>query len=99
LTLTAYTDANWERSINDRKRISGGEFFLGKSLVSSLSKNKPFISLSTTKFEYITTSSYYSQVIWMKQTLEDLQVKYDHPILLNYDNTSAINFFKNHVMH
>ena len=35
----------------------------------------------------------------MKQTLEDLQVKYDHPILLNYDNTSAINLSKNNGMH
>jgi hypothetical protein len=35
----------------------------------------------------------------MKQTLEYLQVKYDHPILLNCDNTSAINLSKNLVMH
>ena len=35
----------------------------------------------------------------MKQTLEDLQVNYDHPILLNRDNTSAINIFKNPIMH
>jgi hypothetical protein len=35
----------------------------------------------------------------MKQTLEDVQVKYDHPITINCDNTSAINISKNHVMH
>jgi hypothetical protein len=35
----------------------------------------------------------------MKQTLEDLQIKYDHPILLNCDNTSVINLFKNPIMH
>jgi hypothetical protein len=35
----------------------------------------------------------------MKQTLEDLQVKYDHPILLNCDNTNSINLSKNLVMH
>ena len=35
----------------------------------------------------------------MKQTLEYLQVKYDHPILMNYDNTSAINLSKNHVVY
>ena len=35
----------------------------------------------------------------MKQILEDLQVKYDHTILLNCDNTSAINLFKNPIMH
>ena len=35
----------------------------------------------------------------MKQTLEDMQIMYDHPILINCDNTSAINIFKLHVLH
>ena len=35
----------------------------------------------------------------MKQTLEDLLVKYEHPIIINCDNTSAINMSKNSVMH
>ena len=34
----------------------------------------------------------------MKQTLEDLLVKYEHPIVINCDNTSAINMSKNHVL-
>ena len=29
LTLTAYTDADWAGDIDDRKRMSGGAFFLG----------------------------------------------------------------------
>jgi hypothetical protein len=35
----------------------------------------------------------------MKQTLKYLQVKYDHPITINYDNTSATNISKNIVIH
>ena len=35
----------------------------------------------------------------MKQTLEDLLVKYEDPIVINCDNTSAINISKNPVMH
>ena len=35
----------------------------------------------------------------MKQTLEDLLVKYEHPIIINYDNISAINMSKKPVMH
>ena len=35
----------------------------------------------------------------MKQTLEDLLVKYEHPIVINSDNTSAINMSKNPIMH
>ena len=35
----------------------------------------------------------------MKQTLEDLLVKYEDPIIIHCDNTSSINISKNHVMH
>ena len=35
----------------------------------------------------------------MKQTLEDLHVKYDHPTIVKCDNTSAINISNNLVMH
>ena len=35
----------------------------------------------------------------MKQTLQDIQVKYDEPMSILYDNTSAINITKNPVMH
>ena len=35
----------------------------------------------------------------MKHTLEDLHVKYEHPIVINYDNTNAINISKNLLMH
>ena len=34
----------------------------------------------------------------MRQTLEDIQVKYDEPIPIFCDNTSAINISKNPVM-
>ena len=35
----------------------------------------------------------------MKQNLEYLLVKYEHPIVINCDNTSAINMSKNPIMH
>jgi len=80
--------------VDDRKSTSGGAFFLGKFLVSWLSKNKPSISLSTTEAEYIVDASCCTQIIWDKHTLEGLQIKYDNPILMNYDNTSVINLSK-----
>ena len=35
----------------------------------------------------------------MKQTLEELLVKYEHQIVINCDNTSAINMYKNPFMY
>ena len=35
----------------------------------------------------------------MKQTLEDILIKYEDPIVINCDNTSAINMSKTPIMH
>jgi len=34
----------------------------------------------------------------MNQTLEDLQIRYENPITINYDNTSGISISKNPIM-
>lgn len=49
LTLVVYTDADWERSIDDRKSTSGATLYLGDCLISWSSKKQPSVSLSTTK--------------------------------------------------
>ena len=56
--LETYIDADWERSIDDRKSISGGVFFLGNYLVSWLGKKQSPTSLSIEKTEYIAATSY-----------------------------------------
>jgi hypothetical protein len=45
--------------------------------------------------EYIAATSCCTQVLWMKQTLTDIQVEYDEPIPIYCDNTSAISISKN----
>ena len=56
-TLKAFTDADWERSVDDRKSTSGSELFLVNCLVSWLSKKQSSISLSTAEAEYIDVAS------------------------------------------
>ena len=90
-TLTAYTDADWASCMDDRKSTSGGAFYLGKSLVAWLSKKQTSISLSTIEVEYIAAAACCTQVMWMKQTLQDMKVSMDDPISIKCDNTSAIS--------
>jgi hypothetical protein len=99
LQLTAYSDADWANCVDERKSTSGGAFFLGDSLVAWLSKKKGSISLSTTEAEYIVAATCCTQVLWMIQTLADLEVKYTAPIPIHCDNTSAISVSKNPVFH
>jgi hypothetical protein len=61
--LIAHSDADWANCVDERKSTSGGEFFLGDSLVAWLSKKQGSIYLSTTKEEYIPTATYCTQVL------------------------------------
>jgi hypothetical protein len=97
--LSVYSDVDWDNCMDERKSTSGGAFFLGYSLVAWLRKKQGSISLSTTEAEYIVAATCYTQVLWMIQTLADLEVKYNAPIPIHFDNTSAISVSKNHVFH
>jgi hypothetical protein len=55
--LSVYSYVDWDNCVNERKRTSGGAFFLGDSHVSWLRKKKGSISLSNTKDEYIATAT------------------------------------------
>jgi hypothetical protein len=95
--LSVYSDANWTNCVDERKNKSGCAFFLGDSLIAWLSKKQGSISLSNTKDEYIVAATCCTQVLWMIQTLADLEVKYIAPIPIHCDNTSVISVSKNHV--
>jgi hypothetical protein len=99
LSLIAYTDADWAGCIDDLQSTSGAAFYLSECLVSWLRKKQSSVSLSTTEAEYIAATSCCTQVLCMKQTLTDIQVEYDEPILVYCDNTSSIGILKNPVMH
>eukprot|EP00253_Pinus_taeda_P035620 PITA_35620 len=99
LTLHEYTDADWARSVDDRKSTSGGAFFMGSRLVSWFSKKQSSIALSTAEAEYVAAASCCTQLLWMIQTLQDLQITCTPPISIFCDNKSATNISKNPVMH
>ncbi|XP_019189509.1 PREDICTED: uncharacterized protein LOC109183937 [Ipomoea nil] len=68
---SGYSDADWAGNADDRKSTSGGCFFLGKNLVAWLSKKQNSISLSTAEAEYIAAGSCCTQLLWMRQMLQD----------------------------
>ena len=72
---------------------------MGECLVSCISKKQSSVSLSTAEAEYIVATSCCTRVLWMKQTLTDIQVEYDEPIPIYCDNTSTISVSKNPMMH
>eukprot|EP00253_Pinus_taeda_P034371 PITA_34371 len=98
-SLLYLTDADWAGSLDDRKSTSGGAFYMGIILVSWFSKKQSSIASSTVEVEYVTAASCCTQLLWMMQTLQDIQITRTPPISILCDNTSAINISKNAVMH
>ncbi|KAF7127450.1 hypothetical protein RHSIM_Rhsim11G0030000 [Rhododendron simsii] len=94
--LAGFSDADWAGCADDRKSTSGECFYFGNNLVAWLSKKQNSISLSTTDTEYIAAGSACTQLLWMKQMLDDYGLPQEC-ITLYCDNTSAINISKNPV--
>eukprot|EP00253_Pinus_taeda_P029965 PITA_29965 len=99
LTLHAYTDGDWAGSVDDIKSTSGGALFMGSILVYWFSKKQSSIALSTAGAEYVAMASCCTQLLWMIQTLQDIQITCTPPISIFCDNTSAISISKNLVVH
>eukprot|EP00253_Pinus_taeda_P034225 PITA_34225 len=97
--LLYLTDADWAGSIDDRKSTSGGAFYMCSRLVSWFSKKKSSIALFIVEEEYVVVASCCTQLLWMMQTLQDIQITCTPPISILCDNTCATSISKNPVMH
>ncbi|RVW37819.1 Retrovirus-related Pol polyprotein from transposon RE1 [Vitis vinifera] len=96
--LIGYSDADFAGCKVERKSTSGTCHFLGHSLVSWHSKKQNSVALSTAEAEYIAAGLCCAQILWMKQTLSDFNLIFEH-VPIKCDNTSAINISKNLVQH
>jgi hypothetical protein len=67
---------------------------MGNNLVAWMSRKQASISLSTAEAEYIVAGSCCTQLLWMKKMLCDYRFTQD-TMIINYDNTSAINISNN----
>ena len=63
-----------------------------------MSKKQNFVSLSTTKVEYIAARNCCSQLLWMKKLLSDYGISQD-TMVVYCDNSSVIDISKNPVQH
>ena len=97
--LYGYTDADWARSISDRKSTSGGCYSLGSAMISWFSRKQSSVALSTAKTEYIAACSTSCEAIWLQNLMSGLfNLELDTTVIL-CDNQSCIKMKKNHVFH
>ncbi|KAL1218225.1 putative mitochondrial protein [Cardamine amara subsp. amara] len=64
-SLTAYTEADWERCPNTRRSTSGYCVFLGDNLISWSSKRQHTISRSNAEAEYRGVANIVAEAAWL----------------------------------
>ena len=90
--IEAYTDANWAKSITDRKSTTGYCTFVWGNLVTWRSKKQSMIARSDVEAQHVLIMEYVRCYGWLKR-LKNLLMK------LYYDNKAAINIAYNSVQH
>ena len=70
--LYGYIDADWARSISDRKSTSGGCYSLGSAMISWFSRKQSSVALSIAEAEYIAACSASCESIWLRKLLPGL---------------------------
>jgi hypothetical protein len=98
IPLVGFSDSDFFESLVDRKSTSGACLFLRRSLVSWSSKKQNSVALSTAEAEYIAVGSCCTQILYLKQSLVDYNIKLSSVPLL-CDNESVMKIAKNPVLH
>ena len=101
LQITAYCDADWASSLDDRHSISGYCTSLLETgpLISWKSRKQSSIALSTCEAEYISLSATCQEISYPVQLLKDVLDHDFQPATLMNDNQGAIALVKNPIGH
>ncbi|XP_019056266.1 PREDICTED: uncharacterized protein LOC109116021 [Tarenaya hassleriana] len=97
--VIGYCDADWAGDRTDRKSTTGYCTFVGGNLVTWKSKKQTVVARSSAEAEYRAMANTTSELVWLKQLLEDLGFASTKPIPLHCDNQAALHIAANSVFH
>jgi len=96
--LINYYDADYAGDKFERRRTSGSCHLIGGNLVTWINKKQGWLALYFIEAEYISATSCCTQLIWIKNQLEDYSI-YEGSMPIYCDNKTAISISKNPTLH
>jgi histone deacetylase 1/2 len=99
MIVSAFSDADWARCVDDRRSTGGFAVFFGANLISWSARKQPTVSRSSTEAEYKALANATAELMWVHKLLQELGVPHSPVARLWCDNLGAKYLSANLVFH
>jgi hypothetical protein len=95
--VSAYSDADWDGCLDDRRSTGGFVVYVGANLVSWCTKKQPIVFRSSIEAEYKSMANATVEIIWVQTILHGLGISEPKAAHLWCDSLRASYMLANHV--